>query len=89
MYWRKERDDYGRTVHYLMTDTGRTLGVVVKHPNAKKGEPKAYWYTRWGMPFDTPREVKTKYFTNLKDAKTALSRIHVEEAIESLKGATK
>ena len=72
MYWHKERDDYGRTVHYLTTKTGRTLGVVVKHPLLKKGDPNAYWYNRWDVPFSTPVEMKIKHFTNLKDAKTAL-----------------
>lgn len=68
--WIRSRDDYGRSVHYLRGV--RTVGVVVKHPLMKAGEYGSYWYCRWDLPFDAPKDEKIVKFTSLKDAKAAL-----------------
>lgn len=70
--WTRGRDDYGRSVHHLRNQRFRTVGVVVKHPLKKAGEPGSYWYCRWDLPFDTAREVKVAEFSTLKDAKAGL-----------------
>lgn len=79
--WIRERDDYGRSVHYLtgcgtMTINGRrTAGVVVKHPLLKAGEFGSYWYARWDLPVTAPQDQKIVKFTNLRDAKAALEAV--------------
>lgn len=71
-YWSRSRDDHGRSVHYLRRAGCLTSGVVVKHPLKAAGEPGAYWYCRYDLPVDAPREIKVVEFTTLKNAKAAL-----------------
>lgn len=73
--WNRDRDDYGRSVHYLHNAMYRTLGVVVKHPRKKAGEFGSYWYCRWDLPAAAPREIKVVEFSTLKDAKAALETV--------------
>jgi len=70
--WTRGRDDYGRAVHYLTDQTLHTVGVVVKHPLKKAGEPGSYWYCRWDLPYGTPQEIKVVEFSTLKGAKAGL-----------------
>ena len=69
-WWESGRDSHGRSIHYLVhaTDKRTTLGVVIKHPSIKSGQPGAYWYAKWGM---CPSEEIVK-FSNLRDAKAGL-----------------
>jgi hypothetical protein len=71
-WWESDRDSYGRSIHYLVhaTDKNRTtLGVVIKHPFIKPGQPGAYWYAKWG--YTTLDDVVVR-FTRLRDAKAGL-----------------
>lgn len=74
--WDKRSDKYGRRVHHLTDANGRTIGVVVKHPRRKAGEPGSYWWTRWDLTPATPIEQRTSWgvanFSTLTAAKAGL-----------------
>lgn len=73
--WTRERDDYGRTVHYLHDKDFRILGAVVKHPLRKVGDPEAYWYYRWDLPAAADSLDKRAFFPRLSLAKAALETV--------------